>query len=436
MKRFFLLSLALFAANVVFSQDARVFRSEFLTYDKREDGTADKRDATRGYLPFAPELISQSEQELVWLHSYEVDAAMNDYSIFLHLENVATAFTLEVNGREVVSEEDYYTPTDLLLSPYLHQGTNQVVMRLRLSSLAGLMSGVKYQADKLFANSYYSVQRRLSIRDIDIRLHPDSTRSFGVLSMDIVVANDFNYEEPITIGYDIYDPQGKMKDINAREFTIAGRSLDTVSLKPYVYHTNSFKWDAGKAPLYTITLYIKRSGMMWEYLPLKVGFSDVEWHDGQLYSFGKPVTLKPVAYEPTADRKVALERVRSLKKQGHNLLLLPYPQPRWFYDMCDKEGVMLIEQASLNASFGDDRSVGGTLANNPALAEEFLLRIKKMYHRTRNHTCVVGYSLAGGDMGNGYCLYKAYEWLKSVEQRRPVFYFGSDGEWNSDKWSW
>ena len=29
-------------------------------------------------------------------------------------------------------------------------------------------------------------------------------------------------------------------------------------------------------------------------------------------------------------------------------------------------------------------------------------------------------------------MYKAYEWLKSVEKSRPVIYSDADGEWNSD----
>lgn len=436
MKRLFLVCLTLLAASVGWAQQSRIFRSEFLTYDRRETAVADKREGTNGYLAFAPELISQSEQELVWAQRYDVDAAMNDYNIFLHLENIATAFTLQVNGVDVVSEEDFYSPTDLLLSPYLRQGANDVVLRLRLSRLPQLMAGTKYQADKLFANSYFFIQRRLSIRDFDITLRPDSTRSFGVLDMRLVIANDFNFEETINVGYDLYDPAGKIVELNSREFTIDGRSLSTVSLAPYIYHTNNFKWDGVKSPLYTLTLYIKRSGMMWEYIPLKIGFSDVEWLDGKLHNFGKAISMQPVAYEASNDRKATLERLRSLKKQGKALLLLPYPQPKWFYDMCDKEGIFVIDQAAISATTDDNRSVGGTPANDPALAEEFLLRVKKMYYRSRNHTCVVGFSLAGDATGNGYNLYKAYEWLKSVEQRRPVFYFGSDGEWNSDKWSW
>ena len=54
-----------------------------------------------------------------------------------------------------------------------------------------------------------------------------------------------------------------------------------------------------------------------------------------------------------------------------------------------------------------------------------------MYYRARNHTCVIAFAL-GGPSGNGYNMYKAYEWLKSVEKHRPVLYEDADGEWNTD----
>ena len=54
-----------------------------------------------------------------------------------------------------------------------------------------------------------------------------------------------------------------------------------------------------------------------------------------------------------------------------------------------------------------------------------------MYFRSRNHSCIVGFML-GGQAGNGYNMYKAYEYLTSVETRRPVIYEAAEGEWNSD----
>ena len=77
------------------------------------------------------------------------------------------------------------------------------------------------------------------------------------------------------------------------------------------------------------------------------------------------------------------------------------------------------------------RAVVGTLSNIPGYVVEYLARVKAMYYRSRNFTCVIAYEL-GGPSGNGYNMYKAYEWLKSVEPSRPVIYSDADGEWNTD----
>jgi len=57
--------------------------------------------------------------------------------------------------------------------------------------------------------------------------------------------------------------------------------------------------------------------------------------------------------------------------------------------------------------------------------------VQAMYYRSRNHTCVIAYAL-GGEAGNGYCMYKAYQWLKEAEHSRPVICADADGEWNTD----
>ena len=41
-------------------------------------------------------------------------------------------------------------------------------------------------------------------------------------------------------------------------------------------------------------------------------------------------------------------------------------------------------------------------------------------------------ALGGDEAGNGYNMYKAYQWLKSVEKERAVICTSADGEWNSD----
>ena len=57
-----------------------------------------------------------------------------------------------------------------------------------------------------------------------------------------------------------------------------------------------------------------------------------------------------------------------------------------------------------------------------------------MYHRSRNHTSIIGFAL-GRDSGNGYNMYKAYQWLKSVEPSNPSSTSAPTGEWEQRRHS-
>ncbi|MDE5707465.1 MAG: hypothetical protein K2H69_04790, partial [Alistipes sp.] len=118
--------------------------------------------------------------------------------------------------------------------------------------------------------------------------------------------------------------------------------------------------------------------------------------------------------------------------QGYNTGAPDYPQPDWFYGLCDELGLSVIDRANIHApEQRDNRRVGGTPSNDPAQLDEYLERVRAMYYRSRNHTCVAAYAL-GGEAGNGYCMYKAYRWLKDADPSRAVICVDADGEWNTD----
>ncbi|MDE5694668.1 MAG: hypothetical protein K2H77_01635, partial [Alistipes sp.] len=241
-------------------------------------------------------------------------------------------------------------------------------------------------------------------------------------------------DETVEVGYDIYSPQGKLLEFDIREVSVPGRSTDTVRFSPFIYHAYENKWEpsAKNPPLYKVMLFTRRDGTYKEYMPLKIGFGKAEFADGKFTRFGKALDLKTVRYNAAADAKTTAAQLQALRKQGCNTLAPDYPQPEWFYSLCDELGLQVIDRANIHApEQRDNRRVGGTPSNDPALADEYLERVKAMYYRSRNHTCVIAYALSG-EAGNGYCLYKAYQWLKAADPSRPVICPDADGEWNSD----
>ncbi len=434
MKRVFSIIFALTAATAVSAQSPRVNRTEFVTYDTRQAAVKGDRSATARHIVVSPAADGVREGVEFFTQEFDTDASWGDYNAYLHLGSVGSAYTLVLNGRIVADVEDDRSPAEFMISPYLKQGANTLTLALRESRTPQLQEGVPAAKQKRFEGSYIFAQRKLHIDDFAAEIVPDSTRKYGILHLDVIVENAFNFAETIAVGYDIYSPDGKLADYAVREMTVAGRSRDTLRITADIYDAYKNRWggNKGNAPLYSVMLYTKRNGLVYEYIPFKVGFGKSELADGRIIRFGTPTELFRHRYNAAADAATALREIATLKREGINTLVPDFPQPEWFYALCDKTGMYVIDRAAINAPTGrDDRGTGGTPSNDPAMLGEYLTRIDAMYFRMRNHPCVIGFML-GGESGNGYAMYKAYQHLKSLEPSRPVIYEDAHGEWNTD----
>lgn len=413
----------------------RLYRTEAVPYNARHDADARNREAGGYWMAFRPETLGTvADRRIAALVgcSVEIPVAWTEGVVSLHLENPGAPCAVWLNDREVARITDPLTPADFDLTPYVRQGRND--FRLVLLAARSPLDAAEATPRPAFENSYLYYQDKRSIRDFEIALVPDSTERFGILEVAIIAQNAYNYAEPVTVGYDIYSPQGKLLDFNMREVTLPGRSCDTVRFRPFIYHTYENKWEAGRKnpPLYRVMLFTRRNGVYKEYMPLKVGFGKTELIDGRLMRLGKELQLVKASYNAAADAETTRRDLTALRAEGKNTICPDYPQPAWFYGLCDELGLYVIDRADINTpEQRDNRAVGGTLSNDPRYVDEYLERVKSMYYRSRNFTCVIAYEL-GGASGNGYNMYKAYEWLKSVETSRPVIYGDADGEWNTD----
>lgn len=431
-----LLTALCFATGAAAQTTARIHRTEVVPYDTRHDAEARAR-AKSGYtIDFRPRTTTEADGEAVASQQVEIPYVWTDGLVYLHLENAGADYSLRINGREVATVHDPLTPAEFDITPYVRQGVNDFKVLLHDDSPMRKIDPQAATKRAEFDGSYLYYQNKRSIRDFRVELVPDSLgRKFGMLDLQIVVQNGFNYDEQVAVGYDIYSPEGKLLDYNIVETTVPGNSVDTLRFQPFIYGAYNHCWEAGaKRPsLYKVMLFTRRDEAYKEYMPLKIGFGKTELVDGKLLRFGKELALKRVRYNAAADAKTTATQLAALRKQGYNTLEPDYPQPAWFYELCDAEGMYVIDKAAIDApEHRADRSIGGTPSNDPTLAQEYLERVQAMYYRSRNFTCVIAYAL-GNPSGNGYNMYKAYEWLKSVEPSRPILYEDADGEWNTDR---
>lgn len=429
-------------------------RTEFVSYEFRENAEKGALDKDRFYTKLDMGQGKDAPGGDGWSTALDVPVLWLDRDVFLHVEGLSD-YRLYVNEREVGYGVDARTPAEFDISGYVTDGEN------RIRIVAGGRSDVEGAAanDGLRApNLYVYSQPKLRIEDFLITAEPDSTNDHGLLTVRIAVTNGYNFAEKIRVGYDIYSPQGKLENFDYREVTLSGQGRDTVVFTERIYSAVRNLWSAEKPSLYYGMVTAQLGKRPSEYIPYKIGFGKTEVADGTIMRNGKAVEIKAVSYNAAADAKTTDANIGKIKKQGYNTICVDYPQPEWFYGLCDKAGVYVIDRANMDGIAageaansasaaaqrgsveragsernGDpsNRNVGGSPANDPELLGAFLEHTEAMFARVRNHTCIIGWSL-GGEIGNGYNLYKTYQWLKAVEPSRAVVYDGADGEWNSD----
>ncbi len=441
-KKLLLLVIASMLATFTLSAQ-RLFRSEIAPYSLRADALAGKHSTQSLRLDFSPQLVGEVDGQTLYSYSFSYPVQWSDGRKVLHLESIPSALLLRVNGVEVGALEDTYTPTDIDITRYLSQSDNVVeLLDLQLSS--PLEQGLSPIAREPFVGSYISHQSALNIEDFTLSLQHDHDRGCAYLTLEVVVRNLHSTAREIEVGFDIYDPKGRLLEYDFAKSTLEGGGCDTLSFSRPVWGTGDFKWGienvattrkgvgALSSPLYSVMLFTRIGSVPREYIPLKVGYTDFKVEGGRLTSFGKPLNLISREVSAAADRALTEKLFSQLKVEGVNMLIVEYAQPEYFYQVADAMGMLVVDRVSISApAQSDNRAVGGTSSNDPTLVEEYLSRGKGAYYRSRNHTSVVAYTM-GSDSGNGYNMYRLYELLRQAEPSRPIVYQGAKGEWNSD----
>ena len=313
------------SSAVRIDEAGRIHRTEVIPYDTRRDAEARNREAGGYYLAFSPRQMAAAGDMAVSGATLDIPYAWTDGVIYLHLENVGSAYSLWINDRPVAEVEDPATPAEFAVSPYIRQEANDIRLVLRPSATPQINPATPRR--EAFANSYLYYQNKRSIRDFEIALVPDSTRRFGVLELAIVAQNAFNYDEKVTVGYDIYSPQGKLLDFNMREVSIPGRSVDTVRFSPFIYGSYDNEWKAGgkTPPLYKVMLFTRRDGVYKEYMPLRIGFGRTELEEGRPMRLGRELQARPRLLQRRGRSRDDPRRAESAQGAGqeHRLPRLP-----------------------------------------------------------------------------------------------------------------
>lgn len=127
-----------------------------------------------------------------------------------------------------------------------------------------------------------------------------------------------------------------------------------------------------------------------------VGLRDVRWKDGRMYVNGKLTPLKGLLWHEdhstfaSAMTYEALERdVASIRSIGANLIRFPYPPHPYILNLCDRYGLMVMEEVPLVA-------VPAEIMARDYYQDLAATYVKEMVARDQNHVSVIAWGVGDG----------------------------------------
>lgn len=412
-------------------------------------GTAIYTNHKFEFAPYNPAPPALPEAVPVGLYrtTFDVPLLLKDRDVFLHIGGSKSGTYVYLNGKKVGYSEDSKSAAEYCLNDYLVDGTNTLALEIyRWSTGSYLECQDFWRLSGIERDVYIYSQPRTRIDDFFVVSTLDSTYKNGLLNLDILMVNNsIRPSEKVQVWFELEDATGTLQDYSYKEFDMDPNESDTIRFRRSMIenahaYRNVRTWSAEDPYLYNLVLKIKVGGQFVEYTSAKVGFRTSEVRGNEYLVNGKKVYIKGVNYHEHDEKtghvlspETIIEDMRLMKQNNINAIrLCHYPQQRAFYELADKYGFYLCNEANIEShGMYYDLKKGATLGNNPEWLNAHMDRTKNMYYQSKNFPSVMFWSL-GNEAGNGYNFYDTYLWLKGMDTLRPVQYERALLEWNTD----
>jgi len=352
--------------------------------------------------------------------------------VFIHFDGVKSAFYLWVNGEKVGYSQGSMTPAEFNITPYLRQGPNYLAAQVfRWSDGSYLEDQDMWRLSGIYRDVYLFSTPAVHLRDFFVRCDLDADYRHATLN---VTASLKNYaDKPCgkrSVEVTLLDARGKVVGnevlASGQVSRIAADSEALLQMRARV--RNPEKWSAENPYLYTVMLSQKdEQGQVIEVEKCDFGFREVEIKGNRFFVNGREILIKGVnrhEHDPQGGRCVPYWRmvqdVKLLKRFNINTVRTShYPNhPRW-YELCDRYGIYLIDEANVEAHGLRDQLPKSDPQWTPACID----RMNSMVQRDKNHPSVIIWSL-GNEAGYGDNFRKMAQHSRRIDPTRPIHYQG------------
>ncbi|MEL6923140.1 MAG: glycoside hydrolase family 2 TIM barrel-domain containing protein, partial [Bacteroidota bacterium] len=335
--------------------------------------------------------------------------------------------------------QDSRTPVEFELTKHLREGANTIAVQVyRWSDASYLECQDMWRLSGIFRDVWLWAAPDIFVRDFFAKAGLDKNYEHGQL--DLTWRFDHQVVDAVPDGYQL-----EWQLLHEQQ-PVGQGTLSPNELSARIPIPSPLQWTAETPELYQLTLSLNdASGQTIQTFGCKVGFRQIEIRNAQLHINGRPVTLKGVNRHEhdeytgqVLDEQSMIRDIELMKQVNVNAVRNShYPNAARWYELCDEYGLYVVDEANI-----ETHGMGSELSHktfdpapHPAYLPEWeaahLERVERMFARTKNHPCVIIWSL-GNEAGNGQNFKAAYRWLKAQDDSRPVQYEQAGESENTD----
>jgi len=367
--------------------------------------------------------------------TFSIPESWHDKKIILHFGAVSSAMNVWVNEQKVGYSEDSKTPAEFDITKFLKEGENTLAVEIfRWSDASYLEDQDFWRLSGMTRDVYLLARNSQHVRDFRVYSALVNGYDDGEFKLEIELINEQDESVPSIIDATLYW-NGQTEAEFEKELELIPGS-NRVEFSQII--SAAKPWTAETPNLYELVVELMdQEGNSLEAFRQDVGFRTIEIKAGKLMVNGQYIYLKGVNLHEhhdvkghVMDEETMLKDIAIMKANNINAVRTShYPQPERWYELCNKFGLYLIDEANIEShGMGYGRE---SLAKDTTWMGAHLYRTINMFERDKNQPSIIIWSL-GNEAGNGPNFHATYDYLKQVDTSRPVQYEQSELEYNTD----
>ena len=369
--------------------------------------------------PFDPPYVPQDIPCGTYAHTFVYHKDENAPKAFLNFEGVDSCFYVWINGSYVGYSQVSHMTSEFDITDLLRDGENSIaVLVMKWCDGSYLEDQDKFRMSGIFRDVYILKRPKQAISDYHIK-----TRIEDMLAK---VEIEMKFYFPLNVKISIEDRNGAVVPLGS----IAEEETAVLEI------ASPELWNTENPYLYKLILETEN-----EVIVDHIALRKIEIKDQVIYLNGQKIKFRGVNRhdsDPVTGFTISLEQLTTdltlMKQHNFNAIRSShYPNAPFFYEMCDKYGFMVIDEADIEAhgpfmiyrkedtDYNRFKRWNEMIADDPAWEEAIVDRVKLMVERDKNRFCIVMWSM-GNESAYGCNFEKALEWTKNFDPDRITQY--------------